>query len=260
MCYRVDILFPPLKFSQTTPRISTDASQPSSLHSYALLSTTFPSTQTPFPHSYFITHGSFRPSINRLEVWGGKGYRDLGIDVCEADVPALCTENFDWQDLRRHLVCGILSSQEMLGKKVGVYLVGGQNGESADVDARESRTYVDRIRDTRTFGDVSRDVLRRWAYPLVPDSGIQGGSDFELRRGVIYVAREGVVLARTTSLIGPLLLGPYTSLGSNTTVRRSVLGRNNRVAAHSSICDAYLFDNVIIGKNCRVEGCILVKE
>jgi translation initiation factor eIF-2B subunit epsilon len=209
----------------------------------------------PIPTSLLMDRSD--PRSIAYEVWGGKGYRDLGIDVCEADVPALCTENFDWQDLRRHLVCGILSSQEMLGKKVGVYLVGGQNGESAEVDARESRTYVDRIRDTRTFGDVSRDVLRRWAYPLVPDSGIQGGSDFELRRGVIYVAREGVVLARTTSLIGPLLLGPYTSLGSNTTVRRSVLGRNNRVAAHSSICDAYLFDNVIIGKNCRVEGCIL---
>jgi translation initiation factor eIF-2B subunit epsilon len=202
------------------------------------------------------------------EVWGGKGFRDLGIDICEADVPAQFTENFDWQDMRRHLVCGVLMS-ELLGKRIGVYKVGAEIGYSApkdDADKQEStdqaghsdaRTYVERIRDTRTFADVSRDVLRRWSFPLVPDSGILGAGDFELRRGGIYVARDGVVLARTTSLSGPLLLGPSTYLATNTSVRRSVLGRNNRVAARTTICDSYLFDNVIVGKNCKIEGCII---
>lgn len=42
----------------------------------------------------------------------------------------------------------------------------------------------------------SRDVLRRWAFPLVPDSGILSKVEYELRRGGVYVAKEGVTLAR----------------------------------------------------------------
>lgn len=210
------------------------------------------------------------PRALSLEVWGGDGYRDLGIDVCEADVPALFTENFDWQDMRRHLVCGVLQS-DLLGKHIGVYKVGQEAqgalamapaiegddvAQSAAVPAE--RTYVERVRDTRTFGDISRDILRRWAYPLVPDYlGVLGGDDYELRRGGMYIAKEAVVLARTTALFGPLLLGPQTALAQNTSVRRSVLGRNNRIAASSSITDAYLFDNVVVGRGCVLEGCII---
>lgn len=42
----------------------------------------------------------------------------------------------------------------------------------------------------------SRDVLRRWAFPLVPDSGILSKVEYELRRGGVYVAKDGVTLAR----------------------------------------------------------------
>lgn len=91
--------------------------------------------------------------MDTYEIWSGPtsrpssrgGYRDLGVDICEADVPALCTENFDYHDLRRHFVNGVLTS-ELLGKKIGVHVVG--RGE-------EGGRYVERIRDTRTFGDVT---------------------------------------------------------------------------------------------------------
>ncbi len=44
--------------------------------------------------------------------------------------------------------------------------------------------------------DVRRDVLRRWAFPLVPDLNEPGGIQYELRRGNIYIARDNVVLSR----------------------------------------------------------------
>jgi translation initiation factor eIF-2B subunit epsilon len=91
------------------------------------------------------------PGIDSFEIWtGSPGYRDLGIDVCEADVPALCTENFDYHDLRRDFVNGVLTS-ELLGKKIAVYQVGAEDTGTT----RDEGRYVDRVRDTRTFGDIT---------------------------------------------------------------------------------------------------------
>jgi len=39
-------------------------------------------------------------------------------------------------------------------------------------------------------------MLRRWAFPLVPDLNEPGGVQYELRRGNIYIARDNVVLSR----------------------------------------------------------------
>jgi translation initiation factor eIF-2B subunit epsilon len=70
------------------------------------------------------------------------------VDICEADVPALCTENFDYHDLRRHFVNGVLTS-ELLGKKIAVHVVGSGREEG------EEGKYIERIRDTRTFGEIT---------------------------------------------------------------------------------------------------------
>lgn len=189
-----------------------------------------------------------------LEIWSGPGgYRDLGIDICEADVPALFTENFDWGDMRRHLLVGVLMS-DLLGKRVGVYKVGMEQGRATSAPGN---AYVERIRDTRTFGDVSRDVLKRWAFPLVPDSGILGDTEYELRRDNCYVAKDSVNLSRTTDLQGPLLLGPRTSLHSRTTIRHSTLGADVVVGSGTKIRDSHIFDGVNIGKGCRLDGCIV---
>lgn len=76
----------------------------------------------------------------------------MGIDVCEADVPAQLTENFDWNDLRRHLVRGVLQA-DLLGKKVAVIKVGGREGGEG-VGMGRGR-YVERVRDTRTYADIT---------------------------------------------------------------------------------------------------------
>jgi translation initiation factor eIF-2B subunit epsilon len=76
------------------------------------------------------------------------------VDICEADVPALCTENFDYHDLRRHFVNGVLTS-ELLGKKIAVHLVGSDKGHGGgDKRSGEGGGYIERVRDTRTYGDI----------------------------------------------------------------------------------------------------------
>lgn len=89
----------------------------------------------------------------------------MGIDVCEADVPAQLTENFDWNDLRRHLVRGVLQA-DLLGKKIAVIKVGGRD-DAGDASASAASgpkvsgigmgkgRYVERVRDTRTYADIT---------------------------------------------------------------------------------------------------------
>ncbi|WWC97600.1 hypothetical protein V866_004484 [Kwoniella sp. B9012] len=200
----------------------------------------------------------FPANIDTYEIW------DLGVDICEADVPALCTENFDYHDLRRHFVNGVLTS-ELLGKKIAVHLVGKDelnlNGEEekqkGDVRSGNGGTYVERIRDTRTFGEITRDVLRRWAFPLAPDNNEPGGVQYELRAGNVYIAKDNVVLSRTTTLSGPLLIGPRSALAHNTRIHQSTLGADCSVGPSTTINQSYIFDDVRIGANCSLKECIV---
>ncbi|KAL7425002.1 translation initiation factor eIF-2B epsilon subunit, GEF [Cryptotrichosporon argae] len=216
---------------------------------------------SPAPHRITIPSTLFvdpyPPTMDTYEVWAGPsssaaGYRDLGVDICEADVPALCTENFDYHDLRRHFLNGVLTS-ELLGKKIAVHLVGADD----DDDAPEGGQYIERVRDTRTFGDVTRDVLRRWAFPLVPDINEPGGVPYELRKGNVYIARNNVLLSRTTTLHGPLLIGPRSTLSHNTLVHQSTLGADCAVGHNTRISRSYIFSEVRVGADCVLDECIV---
>ena len=79
-------------------------------------------------------------------------------------MPALCTENFDYHDLRRHFVGGVLTS-DLLGTKIAVHLVGDEGemeyskGTGTAMgkgrgDRGSGGMYVERIRDTRTYADI----------------------------------------------------------------------------------------------------------
>ncbi|KAJ9099811.1 hypothetical protein QFC21_003810 [Naganishia friedmannii] len=234
-------------------------------HSLALEIWSGPSTRSyAFPPA--PTHDSpYQPTASSLASAGG--YRDLGIDVCEADIPAQLTENFDWNDLRRHLVRGVLQA-DLLGKKIAVIKVGESDSASSQTGTDDQKKtgigmgkgrYVERIRDTRTYADITRDILRRWAFPLVPDSGILTKVDYDLRIGGVYVAKDGVTLARTAQVYGPCLIGPKTSLASNTYIKNSTIGSNCHIGSHTQVCQSFIFENVRIGKGCTLNTCIIGK-
>ncbi|WRT63187.1 uncharacterized protein IL334_000090 [Kwoniella shivajii] len=227
-----------------------------------------------FPSRLFLD--PWPKNIDTYEVWSGTpstssssrgGYRDLGVDICEADVPALCTENFDYHDMRRGFVNGVLTS-DLLGKKIAVHVVGKddqdedhqqqqQQTHRGDLRSGTGGSYLERIRDTRTFGEITRDVLRRWAFPLAPDNNEPGGVQYELRAGNVYIAKDNVVLSRTTTLSGPLLIGPRSALAHNTHIRQSTLGADCTVGPSTTISQSYLFDDVRVGANCTLRECVV---
>lgn len=77
--------------------------------------------------------------------------------------------------------------------------------------------YAARVKDTRSYDSIryvdyrnsclvscfdptlspSKDILSRWAFPLVPDDNHPGGHSYEYVRGNKYIAKDNtVVLSR----------------------------------------------------------------
>ncbi|KIM49219.1 hypothetical protein M413DRAFT_438384 [Hebeloma cylindrosporum] len=154
---------------------------------------------------------------------------DCSIDVCSVEVPSLFQDNFDYLDIRRDFVHGILTS-DILMKNIYCYV------------AEEG--YAARVQDTRSYESISKDILSRWTFPLVPDDNHPGGHIYEHTRGNRYIARDNtVVLARTCNI------GTNTLIGSSTKVSENV--------SITAISDSYIFEGAVVGEHCVIERSIV---
>ena len=113
---------------------------------------------------------------------------DSGIDVCSVDVPPLFSENFDYQDLRRDFMTGILTS-DLLESKIFVHVApaaphsadaanGRAAGEGSLWMPRRGKGwgYAARVKDTQSYDAISKDILARWLAPLGPGGNMPGST------------------------------------------------------------------------------------
>lgn len=115
-------------------------------------------------------------------------------------MPSLFQDNFDYGDIRRDFVHGVLTS-DLLMKNIYCYVA--KEGYAARV--QDTRSY-DAIRFVFTSKGsvllsstrlISKDILSRWTFPLVPDDNHPGGHAYDHLRGNRYVPKDNsVVLSR----------------------------------------------------------------
>ncbi|QRW27425.1 translation initiation factor eIF-2B epsilon subunit [Rhizoctonia solani] len=175
---------------------------------------------------------------------------DCSIDICSVDVPVLFTENFDYQDLRKDFMHGVLTS-DILGKTMHCHI------------ARSG--YAARVRDTRSYASVSKDIISRWSFPLVPDNNHPTQHDYDYRAGNKYIAKKAE-LSRNSRVGKNTMVGPSTRVEDDAFVTNSVLGASCEIGSGSTISGSYLFNDVHIGVRCQVVdsiigdgGCIIAK-
>ncbi|CAG8532351.1 1214_t:CDS:10 [Funneliformis caledonium] len=167
---------------------------------------------------------------------------DCQIDICS--VPALFTENFDYQDIRKDFVYGILTS-DLLGKTIYCHMV--------------KDAYAARVRSLQTYDAISKDILSRWTYPIVPDSNLQEGDSYEYMRGQIYKEQD-VSLSRSCVLGEKVLIGAGTEIAENVKITNSVIGRRVSIGPNVTIDGAYIWDGVTINANCSISRSILTNN
>ncbi|KAJ7285945.1 nucleotide-diphospho-sugar transferase [Mycena rebaudengoi] len=142
---------------------------------------------------------------------------DCSIDVCSVEVPSLFQDNFDYEDIRRDFL-------------------------------RESG-YAARVKDTKSYESVSKDILSRWTFPLVPDDNHPGGHLYQHTRGNTYIAADkSVVLARCD---------PPREYQKMLQIIGSVIGSNCVIGAGTVIDGSYIFDGTVIGAQCVVKRSII---
>ncbi|KAG0295145.1 hypothetical protein BGZ96_012433 [Linnemannia gamsii] len=169
---------------------------------------------------------------------------DCQVDICSVEVPALFTENFDYQDIRADFVHGILTS-DLLGKTIHFH-------EVSDV-------YAARVRSTQMYDAVSKDIISRWTFPMVPDSNLQVGDCYEYRRGLVY-KEKSVVLSRTCVVEEKVVIGANTQIDEMAVLSNCVIGKNCVIGANVKIDNAYIWDNVVIKDNCVVQHSIIAND
>ncbi|KAJ7973419.1 Translation initiation factor eIF-2B subunit epsilon [Quillaja saponaria] len=167
--------------------------------------------------------------------------QDCYIDICSPEVLSLFTDNFDYQHVRRHFVKGLLLD-DIMGYKIFTHEI--------------HSSYAARIDNFRSYDTVSKDIIHRWTYPLVPDVKFFGNSATKLERQGMYRASE--VAQSRSAEIGPFtVIGYGTKIGSNTSISNSVIGEGCTIGSNVHIQGSYIWDNVTIEDDCKVSHAIV---
>lgn len=185
---------------------------------------------------------------------------DTGIYICSTEVLMLFSDNFDYQNVRKDFVTGVLSEEE-LGNKLYMYEVHDK--------------YATRIRSLRCFAAVTKDIMSRWTFPFVPDANLfkqdnqlmdsfglmqqQWGppeSQYTYSKGKIYVD-ACVSIARTAIIQHTVCIGKGTIVGPCTKIRDSVVGKNCRIGKNVDIVGCIIGDDVVIHAGARIKESFL---
>lgn len=168
---------------------------------------------------------------------------DTHINICTPEVPALMTENFDWQDMRHDFLKGILES-EILGKSIYTHIVKDQ--------------YAVCVSSPQMYHAVSQDILTRWTYPLVPESNFTQNTSFIHEKTNIY-KEPNVKLAQTTIIESPASIGANSVIESFTKLKSCNVGRFCEIGSNNTLTNSYIMDNCKIGNSVTIIGAILGK-
>lgn len=166
---------------------------------------------------------------------------DCHVDICSPHVPQIFQENFDYQTLRNDFVRGVLTS-DLLKKTIYAYI-------------SDKTEYAARVESWDTYDAISQDVLARWCYPMVPDANVVGSSyNYEFNH--VY-KEDKVVLAQSCKIGNSTSIGSRTTVGHNSSIEKSVIGRNCRVGDNVTIKNSYVWDDAVIEDGVSIENSIV---
>ncbi|XP_050115264.1 uncharacterized protein LOC126593281 isoform X4 [Malus sylvestris] len=117
-------------------------------------------------------------------------------------------------------------------------------------------SYAARIDNFRSYDTVSKDIIQRWTYPLVPDVKFFGNSSIKLERQGMYRASD--TGQSRSAQIGPFtVIGSGTKIGNNTKISNSVIGEGCSIGSNVSIEGSYIWDNATIEDGCKLRHAIV---
>ena len=164
---------------------------------------------------------------------------DCHVSICSPSVPQLFSDNFDYQT-RHHFIRGIIVNEEITGNHIFTHFITDQ--------------YAARVSNLRTYDAISRDVIHRWVYPLVPDNTT--GQEYAYGRHNIYLDAN-VALSVGSVLHEDVVIGRGTKVGAMTQISCSTIGHNCCIGENVKIEGSYIWNDVTIEDNCTIRQAVL---
>lgn len=184
--------------------------------------------------------------LNSQEVELHHDLLDPQIAICSASALPLFSDNFDYET-RDQFIRGLVMNQEIQSDSIYVALLPYEQ-------------YAAKVSDWNAYHSVSRDVINRWVYPLVPDMGVCCMSQqYLFLRNNIY-RHKTIKLQRNCTLQSDVVLHQGCSVDGKSSLSNCVFGKNCKIGKNCVIKNCYVFDNTRIEDNCILESCIIGKN
>lgn len=165
---------------------------------------------------------------------------DTHISICSDKVPPDFSDNFDFEN-RDDFINGLLADDELLRHYIYAHIL--EDG------------YATRVSNIHTYDCISRDVIQRFDYPIVPDLEY----DCSYRRNNVYL-HENVNIMSKTTIKRNVAIGRNTSIGSESIISDSIIGPNCKIGNNVQIIDSYIWNNVTIEDNCLIVKSIIASN
>lgn len=146
--------------------------------------------------------------------------------------------------MRKDFLRGVLTS-EILGVRIATHIL--------------TREYASRVRSPHLYDSISKDIIERWAFPVVPEADILEEQPYAFRRGNRYLGPD-VVLSRSATIEKNTVLATGVSVGENTVIKNSVIGSYCRIGSNVSLENVYIWDHVIVDNGCKLSSCIVADQ
>lgn len=189
------------------------------------------------PTEIFIEHSEVNIMYN---------FMDTQVSVCSPAVPPLFSDNFDFQTLE-DLVKGLIINEEILCSSIYFHKLQGAE-------------FAARVNNWHMYHSVSHDIMHRWTYPMVPDAPfIAENEAYTFLRHNVY-KQKSVNLGMGCVLEEDVIIASGTTVGENSYITSSVVGKNCKIGKNVQITNSYVWDNTVIEDNCTVSFSLLAEN
>ncbi|TDG42357.1 hypothetical protein AWZ03_011211 [Drosophila navojoa] len=167
---------------------------------------------------------------------------DPQIAIGSPSMLSLFSDNFDFQT-RDDFIRGLLINEELLDSRIYVALL-------------PPAQYAHKVNNWLSYQLVSRDIISRWAYPLVPDMGVYKlQQQYVFYKDNIYKSHDANV--SKVALQENVVIQAGSHVDAGTTISCSVIGANCRIGKNCQLNNVFLMANVIIKDNCQLRHCVI---
>ncbi len=146
--------------------------------------------------------------------------------------------------MRKDFVRGVLTS-DILGYRISTHIL------------REE--YAARVRTPRLYAAISRDLISRWMFPIVPESNLLEDQPLTFRRGYQYIGQDDV-FSRTADIGENVVIGGSVTVGEGSVVKNSVIGPYCQIGADVVLDGAFLGEGCVIEAGCKILHSLLAEN